>query len=180
MKKLPKEYQIVTKTYVKCTYLPTFAKVVTVVIFDTVVTLVTVVTVFTVLTKRLFSPKTLPAKNFFHQKKLKMWQNTKTEMWDKIYMWHNMKNLNVTKYKNLKFDKNKNVTAQKLNIWQKSKTQNVTKVKNSKCDGTKKSKGDQNWNLKIWQTSKYDKTQKLKKWINSKTRSVSKQNTKKL
>ena len=42
--KLPSEYQMVTKTYLKPTYLPTYATVVTVV---TVVTLVRVVTVVT-------------------------------------------------------------------------------------------------------------------------------------
>ena len=42
MKKLPLEYQIVTKTYLKPNYLPTYATLVTVVTFVTVVTVVTV------------------------------------------------------------------------------------------------------------------------------------------
>ena len=64
MNKLPLEYQIVTKTYLKLTYLPTYAKVVTIVTVVTVMTVVTVgtvvtvVTVVTLVTKILFSPKT--------------------------------------------------------------------------------------------------------------------------
>ena len=57
MKKLPLEYQLVTKTSLKPTYLHTYATVVTVVTFVTVVTVVkvmTVVTVVTVVTKKLF------------------------------------------------------------------------------------------------------------------------------
>ena len=67
---LPLEYHIVTKTYLKPNYLPTYATVVTVVKFVEVVTVVTVVTVLTVGTKigkrhkkkfhtKLFSPKKL-------------------------------------------------------------------------------------------------------------------------
>ena len=58
------EYQMVTKTYLKPTYLPTYATVVTVGTVVTVVTevkvvkVVTAVTLVTVVTKQLFSPKT--------------------------------------------------------------------------------------------------------------------------
>ena len=52
VKKLPLEYQIVTKTYLKPTYLPTYATVVTVV---PVVTVMTVVKVVTVVTKNYFT-----------------------------------------------------------------------------------------------------------------------------
>ena len=41
MKKLPLEYQMVTKTYLKSTYLPTYATAVTVVTVVTVVRIVT-------------------------------------------------------------------------------------------------------------------------------------------
>ena len=50
MKKLTLEYQIVTKTYLKPTYLPTYATVVTIVTVVTVVTVVKVVTLVTVVT----------------------------------------------------------------------------------------------------------------------------------
>ena len=58
MKKLPLDYQRVTKTYLKPTYLPTYATVVTVVTVVIVVTVVTVVTLVTVVTKKLCSQKT--------------------------------------------------------------------------------------------------------------------------
>ena len=55
VKKLPLEYQIVTKTYQKLTFLPTYA---------TVLTVRTVVTVVTVVTKKLFFLPNI----LFHQK----------------------------------------------------------------------------------------------------------------
>ena len=50
VKKLPLEYQMATKTYLKPTYLPTYATVVTVVTVVTIVTVVKVVTEVTVVT----------------------------------------------------------------------------------------------------------------------------------
>ena len=49
-------YKIVTKTYLKLTYLPTY------------VTLVTVVTVVTVVAKQLFSPNKISQKKIFIKK----------------------------------------------------------------------------------------------------------------
>ena len=65
MKKGPLEYQIVTKTYQKPTYLPTYA---------TEVTVVIVVSVLTVVMKKLFSQKDNYDKNkkiYTNVKKLK-------------------------------------------------------------------------------------------------------------
>ena len=135
------------------TYLPSYATVVT------VVTIVKVVTVVTVVTKQLFfinffflRPKTFFTKKihktfftiFFLSKKVKMWQNSKTQNVKKF------KNLNLKKLKNWQCDK-----TQKLKMWQNwkcdnSKTQNVPKHKNSKHDKTQK--------LKMWRKI----TQKLK------------------
>ena len=76
---------MVTKTYQKPTYLPTYATVVTVVTVVTLVTVVKVVTVVTVVTKLPFQH------NFFFTKKVKMQQNSKTQ--------------NLTKLKNSSCDK---------------------------------------------------------------------------
>ena len=64
MNNLPFEYQIVTKTYLKPTYLPTYATVMTVVTFVTVVTVVTVVTK-KVLNQHFFSLKSFFSRKFF-------------------------------------------------------------------------------------------------------------------
>ena len=55
MKKLLLEHEMVTKSYLKPTYLPTYVTVVTVVLVVIVVTVVKVVTVVSVVTKTLFS-----------------------------------------------------------------------------------------------------------------------------
>ena len=76
MKKLPLVYQVVTKTYLKPTYLPTYATVVTVVLVVTAVTVVKGVTVVTVETKNNFFQQATFLSNFFfnlknvHQKKI--------------------------------------------------------------------------------------------------------------
>ena len=70
-------------------------------------------------------------------KKLKMWQNTKTQNFTKL------KNGNVIKLQNSKCDK-----TLKLKMWINSKTQNGT---NSTAQ-----------NLTKLKKSKFDKTQKLK------------------
>ena len=60
MQKLPLEYQMVTKAYLKHAYLPAYATLVTcvtrvtVVTVETVVTVLTVVTIVTEVTKKLF------------------------------------------------------------------------------------------------------------------------------
>ena len=97
MKKLPLEYQMVTETYLKPMYLPTYETEVTVL-------RVTGVKIVTLVTKKLFSPNTFfHLKNFFQQppfftnknnfhlnsmydktQKLQMGQNTK-----KLQMWQN-------------------------------------------------------------------------------------------
>ena len=62
---------MVTKTYLKLTYFPTYVIVVSVVTVVIVVKVVTVVTLVTLVTKKLFSPKTLLIKNFVCQKSSK-------------------------------------------------------------------------------------------------------------
>ena len=139
---------MVTKTYLKPTYLPTYATVLTVV---TVVTAVKVMTVVTVETKKnFFSPN-----NVFHQKsdktqKLKIWQIESTKCEEEK---NKNKKWNVTKLKKSKCD-----TYQKLKIWQNSKCE---KLKNSKCDKT-----EINQNVK--------NIKKLDMWQNSQTLNVTK------
>ena len=68
VKKLPFECQMVTKTYLKPIYLPTYATVMTVMTVETVVTVVKVVTVVTVVTLvTVGTRKLFPPKNCFHQ-----------------------------------------------------------------------------------------------------------------
>ena len=69
MKKLPLVYQVVTKTYLKPTYLPTYATVVTVVLVVTAVTVVKGVTVVTVETKNNFFQQATFFIKFFFQPK---------------------------------------------------------------------------------------------------------------
>ena len=69
MKKLPLVYQVVTKTYLKPTYLPTYATVVTVVLVVTAVTVVKGVTVVTVETKNSFFQQATFFIKFFFQPK---------------------------------------------------------------------------------------------------------------
>ena len=86
-----------------------------------------------------------------------MWQNSKCD-----------ETQNVTKLKNLKYDK-----TQKLKMRQNSMSQNVTNLKNPKCDCDKTQK------VKMWKNSKSlrcDKTQKLKMWQNSKCEKLKTQN----
>ena len=93
-------------------------------------------------------------------KKLKLWQNSKTQ---------NVKNLIVTKLKfwqNSNCDKTLNVT--RLKMWQtqfvtKLKTQILIKLKNSKCDKTQKLKVWQNWKTQLVTKLKYDKSQFMTK-----------------
>ena len=125
------EYQMVTKTYLQPTYLPTYV---------TTVTVGTAVDssdsnessdssdqkTFFSLTKHLFShkqKKNFFKKNYFHKKK----KFTKKTLFHNNNKFHN-------KYK----------------MWQNSKTQNLTKVKSSKCDKKQKQQ--------MWQNSVCDKT----------------------
>ena len=122
---------MVTKTYLKTTYLPTYVSVVTVLTVVTVVTIVKVVKVVTVktevtvvtqkFTQYLFPQKVLFIRNFSYQKKLKMLQHLKPQ--------------NLTKLKNSKCDITKiNKKCDKMQIVKKkkSKTQIVTKLNKSK------------------------------------------------
>ena len=72
VKILPIKYQMVTKSYLKPIYLPTYATVVTVVTVVTLVKVVTVVTVMTAVTKKnsqkKFHKKIPPKKTFFTTK----------------------------------------------------------------------------------------------------------------
>ena len=69
MKKLPLVYQVVTETYLKSTYLSTYATVVTVVLVVTAVTVVNQVTVVTVQTKNNFFQQATFFIKFFFQPK---------------------------------------------------------------------------------------------------------------
>ena len=64
--------------------------------------------------------------------KLKMWQDSKSEN-SKTKLWHNTETQNVTKFKNMKYNK-----TQTLEMWHNSKTQIVKKLKNSNKTKLKK------------------------------------------
>ena len=86
---------------------------------------------------------------------IKKWECDK---YQKLNMWSNLQNRNLTNLKN------KNMAKHKNSMWLNSKTQNVSKLINSKWGKTQK--------LKIWQNKK------LKMWQNSKTLNVTKNWTK--
>ena len=97
-------------------------------------------------------------KNSNHDKKLKLWPNSKTESVTES------KYQIVTKLKISNFDK--------IKISNCNKTEIVTKLKKSNCDKTQKLTLRQNWkNLNC------DKTQKLKLWQNSKNQIMPNSNT---
>ena len=100
----------------------------------------------------------LKKSNCDKEKKLIMWQNSKTKNVTKlikIKLWHKSKTQIVSKIKNSNCDK-----SQKLKLWQNWKTQTMTKLKNSNRDQTQKLKWLQNPNL--WQNSKIQIATKLK------------------
>ena len=98
MKKIPLEYQIVSKTYIKPTYLHTNATVVTVVTFLTVVIVVTEVTPkpFFLSPKHFFNHKNFffTKKNLFTKNSIKSSKDGKTKNVTKL-----KENRNVTKHK---------------------------------------------------------------------------------
>ena len=91
-------------------------------------------------------------------RKLKLWQDSKTQIVTKLKMWQNSS-----------CDKAQIET--KLKLWQNynyeknykcDKTKIVTKLINSNYDKTPKLKLWQNSKLKLWQNLKYDKSQVMK------------------
>ena len=100
MKKLTLEYHILTKTYLKPTYLPTYATVVAVV---TVVTVVSVVTVMTEVKRK----KITHQKPFFHQKNIPPTKKFTKKKFQQQKMFA-PKSQNVTKLRNSKFKKLRN------------------------------------------------------------------------
>ena len=99
------------------------------------------------------------------KKKLKMWQNWRTQI--KTKKTHKLNCDKTQKLKlchKLKLWWNSNCDEiQTLNLWQNSKTQIMTKPKNSSFEKLKKSNHDKNqtltklkswWKIKLWQNSK--------------------------
>ena len=161
---------MVTKTFLKPTYLPTYV---------TEVTVVTVLTVVTVVKQLVFTKNFFfsTINNFFTTKNWKKIfvcthkMSTKKLKWDKNHKLKILQNLK-TQNKKKKRKKKKTFRVTKLRMWQNSRTQKHKMWQNTI---TKNKKISKTWNVKkrtqnsecdIPQQLICDKTKKLKMWRN--------------